>query len=342
MFRLDNFPKLNASAGLSSVASFSLGLSMSMRGASDESAANQAGIRRITTITNSRKQSFQDLFPVRPAAPHHHSHRSDQSPCASASSSAPVTSSATAASSSSSSSSTSKKPARLSWTVGGHRTPPPEAHQLLVSSSVSASPMEEISEEGRSARDETTILDCITIDFGTLDGTPPMTVESEAHSLQNEALSSTHNEAYSSQNEVRLSRNENHSPRKNEACVSCLSLAPLYHNEAKFPQNEASLSLLSIPSILLPEVDGPVVTRSEPERPNRPTSVSIISGLYDSAGVSGDGCYRNSICSPMSPDVDERFLNSSQVRCTPHPSHGDAPPNSARLYWSRLRRHVIK
>lgn len=336
MFRLDNFPKLNASAGLSSVASFSLGLSMSMRGASDDP-TNQAGMRRITTITNCRKQSFQDLFPVRPAAPHHHSHRNDQSPSTSAS--VPVATSisaATASSASSSSSSSSKKPARLSWT-GGHKTPPPEAHQLLVSS-VSASPMEEISEEERSAREETP-FECITIDFRTFEGTPD---ESEAHSHQNEVPLS-HNEAYSSQNEIRLSQNEIGSYR-NEACV-CLNLAPLSHNEANFPHNEAStsfkLSSLSIPSILFsPEVDEPII-RSEPERPNRPSSVAVISGLYESAGIADDGCYRNSVCSPVSPDIDDRCL-SSQVQCTPHPFHSDAAPNSARQYWSRLRRHVIK
>ena len=78
----DTFQRMNASEGLSSVASFSLGLSMSMRGSpvtddGDNSSGHQHHphpchgppantLRRPIPVP--RKPSFQDLFPVQPPA----------------------------------------------------------------------------------------------------------------------------------------------------------------------------------------------------------------------------------------------------------------------------------
>ena len=75
----DTFQRMNASEGLSSVASFSLGLSMSMRGSPVTDEADKTGghahvctgpppnaLRR--PIPAPRKPSFQDLFPVQPPA----------------------------------------------------------------------------------------------------------------------------------------------------------------------------------------------------------------------------------------------------------------------------------
>jgi len=75
----DTFQRMNASEGLSSVASFSLGLSMSMRGSPVTEDTDKAGHPHHTcTIPAAnalrrpmpapRKPSFQDLFPVQPAA----------------------------------------------------------------------------------------------------------------------------------------------------------------------------------------------------------------------------------------------------------------------------------
>ena len=75
----DTFQRMNASEGLSSVASFSLGLSMSMRGSPVTDEADKTGhqhcytgppvntLRRPIPVV-ARKPSFQDLFPVQPAA----------------------------------------------------------------------------------------------------------------------------------------------------------------------------------------------------------------------------------------------------------------------------------
>ena len=79
---VDTFQRMNASEGLSSVASFSLGLSMSMRGSPVTDEADKSGgsghphcytgppvntLRRPIPVV-ARKPSFQDLFPVQPAA----------------------------------------------------------------------------------------------------------------------------------------------------------------------------------------------------------------------------------------------------------------------------------
>ena len=56
---------MNASTGLSKVASFSLGLSMSMTG---EESASHSGLRLTAITAATRRPSFQDLFPVQPAA----------------------------------------------------------------------------------------------------------------------------------------------------------------------------------------------------------------------------------------------------------------------------------
>jgi len=74
----DTFQRMNASEGLSSVASFSLGLSMSMRGSPVTDESDKSGHTHICTgpptntlrrpIPAPRKPSFQDLFPVQPAA----------------------------------------------------------------------------------------------------------------------------------------------------------------------------------------------------------------------------------------------------------------------------------
>ena len=73
----DTFQRMNASEGLSSVASFSLGLSMSMRGSPVTDEADKPGHAHTCSgppatlrrpIPAPRKPSFQDLFPVQPAA----------------------------------------------------------------------------------------------------------------------------------------------------------------------------------------------------------------------------------------------------------------------------------
>ena len=75
---VDTFQRMNASEGLSSVASFSLGLSMSMRGSPVTDDPDKPGHLHTCTgpppntlrrpIPAPRKPSFQDLFPVQPAA----------------------------------------------------------------------------------------------------------------------------------------------------------------------------------------------------------------------------------------------------------------------------------
>jgi len=70
----DTFQRMNASEGLSSVASFSLGLSMSMRGSPVTDDADKTGHIHSCTVPPTtglrrpapRKPSFQDLFPVQP------------------------------------------------------------------------------------------------------------------------------------------------------------------------------------------------------------------------------------------------------------------------------------